>query len=296
MSVITVWRHGMSLGNPPSSNSHRRAKRDTCQGWSNSSTRSNTRFLYSVDEQKLDRYGLALTLTLRYCPATHDEWKRLRTAFFKRLRRLGLVRAHWITEWQRRGVPHLHMAVWFDSSVLFPGTINMPALNAWCSPVPARIITGITEAWLAVAAVHGAQWKGQHIKPISDSVGWFQYLSKHASRGLRHYQRSPENIPASWKEKTGRMWGMLGDWPVSAAVKLYVDMAGFWAYRRIVQRWRLASARLSDDPFRIRSARRMLRSTDPKMSAVRGVSEWIGQDMNMAILKHLAGRGFTVTC
>lgn len=286
----------MSLGNPPGANSHRRAKRDICQGWSNSSTRSNTQFLYSVDETGLDRYGLALSLTLRDCPATHDDWKRLRKLFFDRLRYLGLVRAHWITEWQRRGVPHLHMAVWFDSSSLFPGTITASALDAWCAPGPGRVITGIIEAWLYVVADYGALLECQYIKPICDSVGWFQYLSKHASRGLRHYQRSPENIPASWQDKTGRMWGKLGDWPVWEPVKLNVNMDGFWAYRRIVQRWRFASARATADRGRIFSARRMLQSPDPKFSAVRGVSEWIGYELSCRILKHLEGRGVVVRC
>ncbi len=266
------------MGNPPGLNSHRRVKRHDCQGWSNSSTRSNTRFLYSVDERKLTKAGLAVTLTLKECPATHAEWKRLREAFFVRLRRLGMVRGHWLTEWQRRGVPHLHAAVWFDST-------EHPA--GW-------YIQDVQEAWLAVASGHGAELRGQHIKMIDDSVGWFQYLSKHAVRGLGHYQRNPENMPPSWQEKTGRMWGKLGEWPVSQPLKLTVCMAGFWAYRRIVQRWRFASARASCDRRRIRSAQTMLQSSDRNLSAVRGVSEWIGQDMSLEILAHLAGRGLAV--
>ena len=63
MPVLTEYRHGMSMGIPPGRNTHVRAKRDTVEGWSDSSTRRNTRFLYSVDERKLTGHGFALSLT-----------------------------------------------------------------------------------------------------------------------------------------------------------------------------------------------------------------------------------------
>lgn len=280
MPVLTEYRHGCTAGVPPRVNSHERAKRDTVQGWSESSTRRNTRFLYSVDERKLTGPGFALSLTLRDCPPTPAEWKRTREAFFDRMRRMGMVRCHWLTEWQRRGCPHMHAAIWFDDAL---ASLDPFALNT------------IRDHWLAVAGQWGAQARGQHVALITDSVGWFQYLSKHAVRGLGHYQRSPESIPPGWKV-TGRMWGHLGDWPTIDPTRYTVSNACFWAYRRIVQRWRLADARSSGDEHRVRSARRMLQSSDRDSGSVRGVGEWIGQDMTQQILRHLAAMGHEIRC
>lgn len=276
MPVITEYRHGLTGGIPPAMNSHLRAKRDVVEGWSDSSTRRNTRFLYSVDERRLTGTGFALSLTVRDCPPTADDWKRARDAFFHRLRRMDLVRAHWLTEWQRRGVPHMHAAIWLPDD---------------CSRFAMR---DIVAHWCAVAEPFGAGPRGQHVATIGDAVGWFQYLSKHAVRGVGHYQRSSDGIPPGWK-KTGRMWGHIGEWPTVEPVRYLLDNPGFWAFRRMVQRWRFADARSSGDLGRIRAARRMLQSADQASGSVRGVSEWIGQDMTAAFVACLAARGFPVT-
>lgn len=279
MPVITEYRHGTTMGIPPGRNTHERAKRSVVEGWTDASTRRNTRFLYSVDERKLTGVGYALTLTIRDCPPSADDWKRLRESFFDRMRRLNLVRGHWLTEWQRRGCPHLHAALWFE-----------PTEDDW--PPGAN---DVVRHWCEVASDYGASIKAQHVNRIVDSVGWFKYLSKHAVRGLGHYQRSPENIPAGWK-KTGRMWGHLGDFPIIEPVRYTVSNEAFWAYRRMVQRWRLADARASGDSHRLRSARRMLQSSDRSAGSVRGVSEWIGTDMTQHFLRHLASLGHEISC
>ena len=279
MPVITEYRHGLTMGIPPRMTSHQKAKRQQVEGWTNSSTRRNTKFLYSVDERKLTGLGFALTLTIRDCPATSADWKQVREAFFFRLRRMGLVRAHWLTEWQRRGVPHLHCALWIDS----------PEDQQFI------IASEILDHWLEVAAPFGAGRRGQQAKAITDSVGWFQYLSKHAVRGLNHYQRSADSIPAGWK-KTGRMWGKLGEWATVEPVRYLLDNPGVWAFRRIVQGWRVSIARESGDQGRLRAARRMLQSNDRNASSVRGCSEWIDQGMTAAVVAHLAARGFPISC
>ena len=281
MPIITEYRHGMTMGIPPGRNDHMRAKREEVEGWSESSTRRNTRFLYSVDERKLTGHGFALSLTIRDCPPTSADWQVVRVNFFKRLRRLPIVRGHWLTEWQRRGVPHLHMALWLPD-------------RADGHP-PGYYHADITDAWLAVAAPYTAGLRGQHITPITDSVGWFKYLSKHAVRGVGHYQRSAESIPQGWK-KTGRMWGHLGDWPIIEPTRYTVGNETFWAYRRLVQRWRLADARASADRYRIRSARRMLQSSDRSAGSVRGVGEWIGNDQTQRFLRYLAAMGHEIQC
>jgi hypothetical protein len=149
-----------------------RGKRDTVTGWTDRSTRSNTRFLYSVDERHLDGYGFALSVTVKEAPATSDDWHKVRRAFLMRLIRMGMIRGHWLTEWQRRGVPHMHAAVWFDVGLR---DRDFFALYIIC------------EHWLAVAEVFGAGPRGQHVSLISDSIGWFQYFLKYAVRGLKYY-------------------------------------------------------------------------------------------------------------
>ena len=68
-------------------------------------TRRNTEFLMSVKTDQLTGAGVALTLTVRDCPPTADDWHRLRRAWEKRMVRAGMLRLHWVTEWQRREFP-----------------------------------------------------------------------------------------------------------------------------------------------------------------------------------------------
>ena len=280
MPVLTEYRHGLTMGIPPGRNDHMRAKREAVEGWSDSSTRRNTRFLYSVDERHLTGFGFALSLTIRDCPPTAEEWKGLRESFFQRLRRMGMVRAHWLTEWQRRGVPHMHAAVWFD-----PGLRDRDPLA----------VDTIKEHWCQLAVLYGAGRRGQHVEAITDSVGWFKYLSKHAVRGLGHYQRSSDSIPQGWK-KTGRMWGHLGVWPTVDPVRYTISNEAFWTFRRMVQRWRLADARDSGDLNRLRAARRMLQSSDRSAGSVRGVGEWIGTEETQKLLRVLGSLGYEISC
>ena len=49
MPVVTLYRHGVSMGVPPMTSTHKRAKRDVVTGWSAGATRRNLRFLYSID-------------------------------------------------------------------------------------------------------------------------------------------------------------------------------------------------------------------------------------------------------
>ena len=217
MRTLKVYRHGLTMGTAPNSYKHVPRIRGEVQGWSSSATRRNTAFLRSAVETDLpnDLNGspltaYAFTLTLKTCPPTPDDWHRLRKAFLKRLNRLGLYRCHWVTEWQRRGVPHLHGAFWFPS---VPG----------CDSTPVNVL----RHWMDLTAEpYGASYSAQHFTLITDAVGWFKYLSKHASRGVTHYQRNPKNIPPEWSKKTGRVWGHTGDWPISEPMQFELDEAG----------------------------------------------------------------------
>lgn len=279
MPIVRSYRHGTSAGIPPTRNDHMRGKRDTVAGWTDRSTRSNTRFLYSVDERELDGFGFALSLTVKDCPPTADDWHKARRAFLMRMSRMGMLRGHWLTEWQRRGVPHMHMAIWFPRGATHPLRLRPLIVQHWCD----------------VAEAYGAAARGQSVTTINNAVGWFQYLSKHAVRGLKHYQRSSENMPAGWAT-TGRMWGHVGEWPTREATVFRLDFPGFVAYRRIVRGWRRADARKSGERGRVRSARAMLKCNNRELSSVRGLSEWFPQSLNDAAMLNLATRGYEVRC
>lgn len=296
MPVLKLYPNGLTAGVRPNLVNRSPLPRQPCSGWSANSSRSNTRFLYSVRSPELPAsadgsplLGLALSFTLRDCPATHADWKKLREVFFLRLRRAGLYRLHWLTEWQRRGVPHLHSAVWFD----------LQAVEAWMlkhyAGLPVEAFPAIIKAdWLQLSAPYRSSVAAQDIKPISDDLGWLQYLSKHAARGAAHYQRAIGSHPPGWI-KTGRMWGHLGDFPTSEPLGLDLDNAGWYQFRRIVRRWRISNARFGKNPARrIKSARRMLKCSEQHLSRVRGVSEWIDLQMGLSVVHWLSTQGYSV--
>ena len=275
MPCFKAHCNGISIGVPPTKNNHSRAKRKEITGWSESATRRNTAFLYSVDTKSLDDYlGLAITCTIVKLPETSDDWSRMVNLFIQRLRRMGVVMYHWVVEWQKRGVPHLHGMLYFDRSV------------------DITEIKQIKIHWLdSVYTVNkdSPSIGCQTVKPVTSSQGWVQYLGKHGSRGLRHYQRADK--PTSW-QKTGRMWGKGGKWPVRTS-EGEIDISHFHRFRRLVKRWRLSDARsdtdLSKRSKRIAYARKMLKNPNKNLSTVRGISEWIPEDLSLLMLQTTEG-------
>lgn len=279
MPVVTVYRHGGKGGVAPGRNDHMRMKRGQVEGWSIGAARRNSEFLMSVREDLLTGAGVATTLTLRDCPSTSREWHAVRKALIERLRRAGMIRLHWVTEWQRRGVPHLHLAIWWPDSY-----DTQTAIDAWLD------LTG---------EQYGAGRAGQHARPIDGAIGWFQYLAKHAVRGVKHYQRSGDNIPEGWQEKTGRVWGHSGDWPLAAPRKFGLQDqhgdGGWFHLRRMVRSWRIADARAGGKPYRIVLARRSFQSPDPAISRIRSYREWMpSEDVQMRMIFGVVARGFQV--
>ncbi|WP_213058401.1 rolling circle replication-associated protein, partial [Escherichia coli] len=116
MATLKLYHNGLTAGIPPMKNNHERAKRGEVKGWSKSASRNNTKFLRSVHVPDLTGAAVAFTLTIRDCPPSSEDWKILRENFIKRLRRAGMVRLHWLTEWQQRGVPHLHGIAYFPDA------------------------------------------------------------------------------------------------------------------------------------------------------------------------------------
>nr|CRY97721.1 hypothetical protein [uncultured prokaryote] len=269
MPVAKFYTNGLTMGaggNPNPTG----GKRGNVVGWTQAAVRRHTRWLYSVDSAALTGFGWAVTLTMRDIPATSAEFVALRRVYLQSLRDSGLLlRAHWIVEWTLRKRPHLHLAVYLDHSL---------------SEVEARRI--LVEPWVRIAAQYGVSRNAQHIGRITGALGWLEYLSKHASRGVAHYQRNGK--PAGW-DTTGRLWGKIGDWPEVEPLEANLTRVEFFRFRRLVRSWRVADARKivalgQPNSARISSARRMLKCSDRTLSQVRGVSEWISEDVGMALL------------
>lgn len=228
-------------------------KRGQVVGWSTSAVRRHKRWLYGVEAPQLVGVGDAVTLTMRDTPDTVEEWRELLTLLFQALRDRGMVRWHWVVEWQRRGTPHVHLAVYAPDGEESPGA-------------------EVVKVWERLAGEYGAQSAGQWVVPITGPVGWLKYLSKHASRGVAHYQR--QGRPEGWT-KTGRLWGYGGDWPVSPPLQGMLSMGEYHQVRRMVRSWAVADARSRGDWKGVRYLRRMLTCHDRQLSTVRGISEWV---------------------
>lgn len=269
--LVTAFVNGSTVGSPPPRQDHERAKRGEVKGWSTAAVRRHTKWLYSIDSDRLSGVGFAVTLTVRECPETAASWSATRRSFIRRLERAGCIRVHWVTEWQRRGVPHMHGAFYFPAGTNFIDAYRL-----------------ILEAWLAVASEYGARAISQDVKEIEGATGWLKYLSKHASRGVRHYQR--QGAPEGWS-KTGRLWGYSGSWPEVEPMQFVLARSSGHRYRRLVRAWSIADARASGDPKRIAWARRMLSCPDPKLSAVRGVSGWVPESVSLSLIAMLIDQG-----
>lgn len=246
MGTVTVYPGGSTAGFPNDSK-HRRAKRGRVTGWTPAAARRLLTFLWSVETDRLDGDGLAVTLTMGGTPENAERWAEARALLLQWVRRRGAVRWQWLTEWTRNGRPHMHLCI-------YGGEIAPEHLAL---------------AWIRISRGHGwdATWKGQSVEPIHDAEGWLKYVAKHSARGVDHYQR--ETPPPGW-ETTGRLWGKGGDWPTVEPQKLYLTAGQTWVYMARFREWQ---------------AERMLAEGVPKeqvdryladgVGEIRGLSGWI---------------------
>lgn len=260
-------------------------KRGEVSGWSAASARRNMRFLKSVDIDQLSCVAFAYTLTVRDVPETHEEWKTLVDRLRKGIYRRGAVSDHWVIEWTKKGRPHLHGVVYLPDNI--PPVEYMAAFS------------GLTRHWLKLTRHLRTEPQGQFVAQIRDNIGWFQYMSKHASRGAAHYQRERSNLPKGWY-KTGRMWGKGGSWPVSETA-FKINQSSYYRFRRLLRSYLLSDCvaklrqaeRFSDHAVaryhtrRLVYLRGMLRNHDPNASRVRGVNEWVPEHVLRDMLAHL---------
>ena len=263
-------------------------KRGGVCGLTKGSARRNKAFLMSIDTSKLHGTPVTMTFTLRDAPESSKEWDKLKRRLWPRLKRLGMFRAHFVTEWTRRGVPHLHVMAFFESM-----QIRLPDNSM------ARLVLtnyAILQHWLSISHQYGTGPQGQHVRIETDriDVAWFKYMSKHASRSAFHYQRQSELIPKGW-HSTGRMWGKVGsDWPVHHECH-ELDNWAFHSLRRQVRRLRRAKARTDIKSGRLKSVeaglstlaylRSQKRITCAARSATLPISEWVDIDVTTRLLE-----------
>lgn len=190
-------------------------KRGTIRGLSAGAARRHQTLLRSVDVRGLYGAPVNFTLTVRDVPPTSKDWDKAKRALWARFNRYGVIRVHWCMEWTRRGVPHLHGIAFFPVHNGRPGRLvtGFDGRPTWELFTPWMI----SEWWQQIASKWGVSLKAQHVSiRASAEKAWFRYMSKHASRGVGHYQRQAEKIPEGW-HTTGRMYGTFGQpWPVRA--------------------------------------------------------------------------------
>lgn len=194
---VSVGDFGYSAGYIPEQNP-RGGIRGDCKGWTFRNVSGLSKFTNSVIESELSGFGFAITLTFRSCPPTAAAMHKVRRAFIKRLERRGLLRLLWLVEFQRRCVPHFHMAAYFKNKT--DASTGLP-LEQY-----------IVAAWFEVAAEYEVKQTAQTCQRIDDVGGWFGYLQKHIDRGIYHYQRQKATLPPEWQENVGCVWNHCGDW------------------------------------------------------------------------------------
>jgi hypothetical protein len=178
----------------------------------------------TVDPDKLDGTGFALSLTVGRTPDTLKEWQLILKRLFDRLRYMGMIRGHWVVEWQARGAPHIHMAAYFP---------QITEGGQWID-----LFEEMHAHWLTLTQHLGTQHRGQHIAAIRDAEFWGKYMAKHAGRGEDHYQREQGLLPEMW-QSSGRMWGKFGNWPTSED-HFETDDRTYYRWRRWIWRWQRA--------------------------------------------------------
>lgn len=273
MATVTVRPNGFGAGcaGPGTLDGSANPKRGRVIGWSVGAARRNTEFLQSVNVLQLAHVGIALTLTIGAYPSTSAEYHATRRAFLAFAARRGWTVQHWVIEATAAGRPHMHMA-------LFGG--QPTDLERWA------LVLG----WLKRAQERG--WEcgvvAQTAEPITGVIGWLQYVSKHGSRGARHYQRS---TPVTGWETTGRLWGRTSTWPTLEPVKYDLTDAEFHRFRRIALA--LGRSRLRARGASSTRAQRLgspLRSPDPSASRRAGIGMWLDGDTTDAIVTLSLGR------
>lgn len=300
MPTITIRAHGISasrnqqLVNPETGEIMKLAafnqpERTATRGWTPNVARRNEQRLQQIDFDAVEGVPAFVTLTMpsgqmgEVSAADFHGWLK---RWIQYMKRHGLRHYYWILEFQASGNPHLHVLAWLDHE--WEPLETYRALKSWVgilnkSDVGARIQGQI---WENIDVGGMITVDGEIVPAHPERV--LMYLAKHAARGVAHYQRQIENMPDDWQYRSGRVWGHDRGLPLREQRDYECDYATFWAYRRLVRRWRLAEARGIKDADRRRAAivqaRGSLKCGRPDVSPYRGVSAWVPASVASALL------------
>lgn len=173
----------------------------------------------------------AVTLTKRV-PVTWSEWAVIWNKFRCRLRRC-LTAAVWNGELQRRGVPHVHAAVWFlpwpspdvqgqerQQEFEFVFEHRDVWRKGWLDSITKPQLDG------RVVYDRAEYFHAVHMRPIEDN-GWAIYQALHNSKRKREQ--------SGWK---GKCWGVIGRefFRRRRPVQLDLSLRQYWVFRRLVSR------------------------------------------------------------
>lgn len=236
----------------------------------------------SIDIDALLRDGMALwgfTLTIAETPSSPEAWAGIREKWFKRVdRRLPGCRWVWITEFQRRGTPHLHGVLVAPANV--GDTVRQLCYGDWPEVASA-------------AGERKTLARAQYVTEIYSASGWLQYLTKHLQRGPNHYQRN--RLPDGW-DKSGRIYGYNRGW-ITSESKLMLSNVGWYQLRRLINAWAWAETAKLSLPDKIRARRylrRRRRAGGRESSAFIGGSEWMPPAVQQQLLDWIIDQGYIV--
>lgn len=236
---VSLYPNGISVGFVGAGNPDPPPRGQTT-GWNAAVSSRLQDFLMRVRVKDLTGAAVSLSLTVRLCPPSADDFAAVRKKFFRAIRSLGFTRWMWVMEWQKRGVPHLHLIV-FGSPPLT--TILDLALSAAKQP-PISDGARLIRIWLNAARDYRPGRLGQDAKQTYAVGGWLEYMMKHMARGVFHAQRSEGFMPDGW-EKSGRVWGYGGDWDSvledAHATNGEVKSSVVYQLRRAIRRKKLAN-------------------------------------------------------
>lgn len=152
MRNIRLGGQGCNIWTP---SMHKRAPppiRDRIAGWTEDASRRNRAFLFSVDPRGLvGDLGYAVTLTLAQNPANAEQWSKAIDRFLTIMRRAGMIRYHWVTEWTKQGRPHLHASLFFAGR----DPVRVPP-----NPYPAHEALAVLRRGRKPEAEGWAEWDG----------------------------------------------------------------------------------------------------------------------------------------
>lgn len=237
-------------------------KRGEIKGWSPSSARRLKQWLQS-NSPLPDGQNFTCTLTLAETPASAEDFSELRRVFLQNAKRsLGVKRLHWVMEFTRRGVPHLHC---------FFTAKDMSTAQ--------RLVA----SWLGQT---GGLIQSQDLKPMYDLMGWQQYVSKHVGRSETHYQR--QGMPPGW-EKSGRVWGKFGEWQTHDETSYELLRWSYFQVRREMKKYALAQARSRQDWKAVSRIRRWYNCGSKTRSQVTGAGAWAPAENLRRVVDNIGG-------